>query len=346
MTRILDVVERLSDRPYRTNFVLLGEPGTGKEGLGRALASLSSPAGPLVRYDVAGFPEDEALALLCGAGRRPGVAEAASGGTILLEETAGLPPRVQAALLRLLKTGRCERRGSAAVDLGDEDVDTRGDKATRRFDVRVVAMSDRDLPGEVAAGTLPPRFVSPAGARRPDVAAPARAQGGHRTGGDLDGQSHPAAGAGPPGVDGSRRSSSKRTGKTNYARWPWSLAPSRSWNDTAGPETSASWRPSWSAPCCSTARRQPPDRPPTSPPPYGAIAPSPRKELFSACLWTRSGDRDPADKPARWRSRREDRSGAYIAIREHARLEPALPAAAIAGGGTSVPICRGGSDQV
>ncbi|MEP6655550.1 MAG: sigma 54-interacting transcriptional regulator [Myxococcales bacterium] len=151
MTRILDVVERLSDRPYRTNFVLLGEPGTGKEGLGRALASLSSPAGPLVRYDVAGFPEDEALTLLCGAGRRGGVAEAASGGTILLEETAGLPPRVQAALLRLLKTGRCERRGSAALDLGEEEVDARGDKA-RRFDVRVVAMSDRDLPGEVAAG--------------------------------------------------------------------------------------------------------------------------------------------------------------------------------------------------
>jgi DNA-binding NtrC family response regulator len=152
MTRILDVVERLSDRPYRTNFVLLGEPGTGKEGLGRALASLASPAGPLVRYDVAGFPEEEALALLCGAGRRAGAAEAASGGTILLEETAGLPPRVQAALLRLLKTGRCERRGTATVDIGDEQVDGRGDKAARRFDVRVVAMSDRDLPGEVAAG--------------------------------------------------------------------------------------------------------------------------------------------------------------------------------------------------
>ncbi|MBC8133569.1 MAG: sigma-54-dependent Fis family transcriptional regulator [Deltaproteobacteria bacterium] len=150
MTRILDVVERLSDRPYRTNFVLLGEPGTGKEGLGRALANLTSPAGPLVRYDVAGFPEDEALALLCGAGRRGGVAEAADGGSILIEEAAGLPARVQAALLRLLKTGRCERLGAAAVNSPDDD-ERPGDKS-KRWDVRVVAMSDRDLLAEIATG--------------------------------------------------------------------------------------------------------------------------------------------------------------------------------------------------
>ena len=101
MTSILDVIERLSDRPYRTNFVLLGEPGTGKEGLARALAQLSCAGGPLVRFDVSGFPEDDALELLCGGGRRGGVAEAADGGTILVEEAAGLGPRVQAALLRL-----------------------------------------------------------------------------------------------------------------------------------------------------------------------------------------------------------------------------------------------------
>lgn len=150
MTRILDVVERLSDRPYRTNFVLLGEPGTGKEGLGRALANLSCPGGPLVRYDVAGFPEDEALSLLCGSGRRAGVAEAADGGTILVEEAVGLPAQVQAVLLRLLKTGRCEWRGASMVDDGDG---MGAEQAkSKRLDVRVVAMSDRDLPGEVAAG--------------------------------------------------------------------------------------------------------------------------------------------------------------------------------------------------
>jgi DNA-binding NtrC family response regulator len=153
MTRILDVIERLSERPYRTNFVLLGEPGTGKEGLGRALAHLACPGGPLVRFDVAGFPEEEALDLLCGSGRRRGIAEAADGGTILLEELAGLGPRVQAALLRLLKSGQCERRGVPRVDsegLGGP-VEAR---AAKRLRVHVVATSDRDLALEVGAGRL------------------------------------------------------------------------------------------------------------------------------------------------------------------------------------------------
>src|SRR5262245_41596208 len=107
MTRILDVIERLQDRPFRTNFLLLGEPGTGKEGLARALHELVTPRGPLVRYDVCGFPEEAALEALCGAGKNPGAAEAAHGGTLLIEDAASLPPRVQEALLRLLKAGRC-----------------------------------------------------------------------------------------------------------------------------------------------------------------------------------------------------------------------------------------------
>jgi transcriptional regulator of acetoin/glycerol metabolism len=60
MTRILDVIERLQDRPYRTNFLLAGEPGTGKDGLARALHQLMAPRGALVRLDVAGFPEQAA----------------------------------------------------------------------------------------------------------------------------------------------------------------------------------------------------------------------------------------------------------------------------------------------
>lgn len=152
MTRILDVIERLSDRPYRTNFVLLGEPGTGKEGLARALAHLTCAGGPLVRYDVSGFPEADALALLCGSGRRGGLAEAADGGTILIEEAAGLGPRVQAALLRLLKSGRCERLGLPPIDpTGGEDGQPMP-KGIHRLDVRVIAMSDRDLVAEATAG--------------------------------------------------------------------------------------------------------------------------------------------------------------------------------------------------
>lgn len=155
MTKILDVVERLSDRPYRTNFVLLGEPGTGKEGLGRALAHLTCPGGPLIRFDVAGFPEEDALDLLCGTPRRAGLAEVADGGTIFIEELSGLGAKVQAALLRLLKSGRCERRGGmrpAELD-GDGDDGPHG-KRGKRLDVHVIASSDRDLAAEVAASRL------------------------------------------------------------------------------------------------------------------------------------------------------------------------------------------------
>jgi DNA-binding NtrC family response regulator len=155
MTKILEVIERLSERPYRTNFVLVGEPGTGKEGLGRALAHLTCPEGPLVRYDVGGFPEEDALDLLCGTARRPGLAETADGGTIFIEELAGLGAKVQAALLRLLKSGRCERRGGMRPNA---DLETEADEALgrrgKRLDVRVVASSDRDLGAEVTEGRL------------------------------------------------------------------------------------------------------------------------------------------------------------------------------------------------
>ncbi len=148
MTRILDVIERLQERPYRTNFILSGEPGTGKEGLGRALHQLMAPAAPLVRLDVVGFPEDEALAALCGRGKEAGVAEQADGGTIIIEETAGLGPRVQLALLRLLKAGKCERVGTAPSARG------RDGAPPRRLQVNAIALTDRDLLVEVAAGRL------------------------------------------------------------------------------------------------------------------------------------------------------------------------------------------------
>jgi len=136
LTAILDVVERMQEEPYRTSFVLLGEPGTGKEGLARALHALSCPTGPLVRFDVAGFSDEDALAALMGVGKDEGAARRAQGGTLLIEEAAGLGPRTQAALLRLLKSGRI----------------VSGSGARGELDLRVIAMSDRDLPGEVAAG--------------------------------------------------------------------------------------------------------------------------------------------------------------------------------------------------
>lgn len=138
MTAALDVVARLQERPYRTNFVLLGEPGTGKEGLARALHQLACADGPLVRFDVAGFSDDDALATLVGDSKRTGAATAALGGTLLIEEAAGLGPRTQAALIRLLKTGRVDPQAEPG--------------AGKRQRVCAIAMSDHDLWAEVRAG--------------------------------------------------------------------------------------------------------------------------------------------------------------------------------------------------
>jgi DNA-binding NtrC family response regulator len=144
MTAALDVVGRLQERPYRTNFVLLGEPGTGKAGLARALHQLVCPKGPLVRFNVVGFSDDDALAVLAGDGKGGGAAAAAAGGTLLIGETAGLGPRTQAALIRVLKTGR--------VDSEADEPARQSGRAGRGGRVCAIAMSDHDLLAEVRAG--------------------------------------------------------------------------------------------------------------------------------------------------------------------------------------------------
>ena len=241
MTAVLDVMGRLQERPFRTNFVLLGEPGTGKEGLARALHQLTCPDGSLVRFDVAGFSDEDALAALAGTGgSNGGAAAAARGGTLLLEETAGMGPRTQAALIRLLKTGR---------------IDPRDDSAARdRPRVCAIAMSDRDLAGEVRAGrfrhdlywrlarvvlTLPPLRE-----RKQDI-APAAIWMGNRI--------LRAAGLGPGA--GHQRGARPAVAHRR-ARAPWSCGATRSrrWRSTSGTATCASWRPCSNARCCCIAR--------------------------------------------------------------------------------------------
>jgi DNA-binding NtrC family response regulator len=101
-----------------------------------------------VRFDVAGFSDDDALGALVGEGRAGGAAHRADGGTLLVEEAAGLGPRTQAALMRLIKSGRAD----AAAVQGDED-GAPGDGAPgRRLRINVTAMSDHLLASEVRAG--------------------------------------------------------------------------------------------------------------------------------------------------------------------------------------------------
>ena len=72
-----------------------------------------------------------------GAGKRKGLLELSSGGTVFLDEVAELTPRAQAKLLRVLQDGEIRRLGEIR---------------TQRLDLRVVAATNRPLDDEAAAG--------------------------------------------------------------------------------------------------------------------------------------------------------------------------------------------------
>ena len=77
LKHVLDVVERLQDRPYRTNALLLGEPGTGQEGLARALHALMHPdEAPFAEVSLGGRDLHEASVELFGSPGGPGLIRA------------------------------------------------------------------------------------------------------------------------------------------------------------------------------------------------------------------------------------------------------------------------------
>jgi DNA-binding NtrC family response regulator len=142
---ILDILTRLRERPYATNAIIRGEPGTGKEGLAHTLHELMHPDGaPLVSVSTAGRPEESVALELFGAwprhkGDRPvdGAVAEADGGTLVLDEVIGLSPALQRRLLDLVKRGRYHR------EFEDRE---------RPAQVNVVIITDGNLNGEVQAG--------------------------------------------------------------------------------------------------------------------------------------------------------------------------------------------------
>jgi DNA-binding NtrC family response regulator len=127
--------------------LILGETGTGKELVARAIHSASDRArGPFVAENCGSFSEGVLASELFGhergaftgaQARRRGLFEQADGGTLLLDEIAETSPRTQVMLLRVLQEGRLRRLG------GEAEI---------RVDVRVLAATHRDLPAMVAAG--------------------------------------------------------------------------------------------------------------------------------------------------------------------------------------------------
>ncbi len=129
--------------------LVLGETGTGKELIARAIHKWSRRAAePFIRVNCAAIAPSLVTSELFGhekgaftgaVQRRLGRFEAANGGTIFLDEVGDLPMETQVALLRVLQEREFERIGSSRPI---------------SVDVRVVAATNRDLEAAVAAGAF------------------------------------------------------------------------------------------------------------------------------------------------------------------------------------------------
>jgi formate hydrogenlyase transcriptional activator len=135
---VLAEVERVA--PTSSAVLVLGETGTGKELIARAIHNLSARhGGPFVKVNCAAIPLDlleselfghEKGAFTGAIAQRIGRFEMADSGTLFLDEIGDLPLALQPKLLRVLQEQEFERLGSGR---------------THRVNVRVVTATHRDL---------------------------------------------------------------------------------------------------------------------------------------------------------------------------------------------------------
>lgn len=142
---VLFKIEQIA--PTDTSVLILGETGTGKELIARAIHSISPRnKRSLVKINCAALPanliESELFGHEKGAftgaySKHAGRFEVADGGTIFLDEIGEMPLELQAKLLRVLQDGELERLGSSR---------------TIKVDVRVIAATNRHLEEDVKKG--------------------------------------------------------------------------------------------------------------------------------------------------------------------------------------------------
>ena len=172
ITSLLEQIHKVA--PSQGRVLITGENGSGKELVAHAIHGLSKRAsGPFVKLNWAAIPKElieselfgyERGAFTGAAQSKKGRLELADGGTLFLDEIGDLSLDAQAKLLRAIETGEAERLG--------------GTRATR-FDVRLVAATNKDLAGEIAAGAFRqdlyyrlnvlPLLVPPLRERRGDI---------------------------------------------------------------------------------------------------------------------------------------------------------------------------------
>lgn len=147
MAQVLDEARRVADTD--ASVLILGDSGTGKGVLARAIHAWSHRAGgPFVTINCPSLSAELLESELFGhtRGAFTGASEStqgrvaqADGGTLFMDEIGDFPLALQPKLLRFLQ---------------DKEYERVGDAATRRADVRIVAATNRDLDAMVAEGTF------------------------------------------------------------------------------------------------------------------------------------------------------------------------------------------------
>ncbi|MBI4854935.1 MAG: sigma 54-interacting transcriptional regulator [Acidobacteria bacterium] len=144
------VYKQIQDVARVDNTVLiLGETGTGKELVARAIHNLSDRSKkPFIAVNTAGLTESMLTSQLFGhkkgsftgaVGDQLGFFEAAEGGTLFLDEIGDIPLSIQATLLRVLQ---------------EKEITRLGETKPRKIDVRIITATHRDLHKAVEANTF------------------------------------------------------------------------------------------------------------------------------------------------------------------------------------------------
>jgi len=146
MQRVFRLIEKVSQSP-NTTVLITGESGTGKELVAREIHRRSSRAShPFVAISCTALQESILESELFGHEKgaftdahetKPGLFEVAQEGTLFLDEIGDMDLRLQGKLLRALEQRAIRRVG------GTQDI---------RIDTRLIAATNRDLSGMVAAG--------------------------------------------------------------------------------------------------------------------------------------------------------------------------------------------------
>ena len=147
MRQLVDLARRVAK--VDSTVLITGESGSGKERIARLVHDESTrAAGPFIAVNCGAITETLLESELFGHARgaftgatqdRPGLFEAANGGTLLLDEVGEVSPGMQVKLLRALQ---------------EREIRRVGENKSRKVDVRVVAATNRDLAHGVAGGAF------------------------------------------------------------------------------------------------------------------------------------------------------------------------------------------------